>query len=76
MKKDKDIDEMRSEYKREDLGKGVRGKFLDEYEESHNLVLLKPEIAKIFPTEESVNAALMSLIKLAKASVEMAKDES
>jgi len=74
MKKDKDIDEMRSEYKREDLGKGVRGKFLDEYEESHNLVLLKPEIAKVFPTEESVNAALMSLIKLAKASVEMTKD--
>ncbi len=70
----KDIDEMRSEYKREDLGKGVRGKFLDEYEESHNLVLLKPEIAKVFPTEESVNAALMSLIKLAKASVEMTKD--
>ena len=74
MKKDKDIDEMRSEYKREDLGPGVRGKFLKDYEESHNLVLLKPEIAKVFPTEESVNEALMSLIKLAKASVELAKD--
>jgi len=55
---------------------GVRGKFFDEYEESHNLVLLKPEIAKVFLTEEFVNAALMSLIKLAKASVKMTKDVS
>ena len=38
--------------------------------------MLKPEIAKVFPTEESVNAALMSLIKLAKASVGIAKDLS
>ena len=70
MKKDKDIDEMRSEYTRENLGPGVRGKYLNEYKESHNLVLLKPEIAKVFPTEEAVNEALLSLIKLAKASVE------
>ena len=70
MKKDKDIDEMRSEYTREDLGSGIRGKYLNEYKESHNLVLLKPEIAKVFPTEEAVNEALLSLIKLAKASVE------
>jgi len=76
MKKDKDNDEMRSEYKREDLGHGVRGKYYKEYEKSHNLVLLKPEIAKVFPTEEAVNEALLSLIKLAKASVKLSKDVS
>lgn len=66
MKKVKVKDEMRSEYKRNDLGTGVRGKYYEEYQESHNVVLLNPEVAKSFPTEESVNEALMSLIRITK----------
>ncbi len=62
MKKVKDQDEMRSEYKREDLGIGVRRKYYDEYKDGHNLVLLKPEVAKVFPSEEAVNEALLSLM--------------
>jgi len=62
-------DKMRSEYQREDLGVGVRGKYYEAYKESHNLVLLKPEVAKAFPNEEAVNEALLSLFKLAQASV-------
>jgi len=69
MKKVKNNDEMRSEYKREDLGAGVRGKYYKAYKKSHNLVLLKPKVAKAFPTEEAVNEALLSLIKVAQASV-------
>lgn len=61
-------DEIRSEYKREDLGVGVRGKYYQSYIESHNLVLLKPEVAEAFPSEEAVNDALLSLIRIAKAS--------
>jgi hypothetical protein len=61
-------DDMRSEYKREDLGVGVRGKYYQSYIESHNLVLLKPEVAEAFPSEEAVNDALLSLIRIAKAS--------
>jgi len=53
---------MRPEYKSEDLGAGVRGKYYEAYKESHNVVLLKPEVAKAFPTEDAVNEALMSLI--------------
>ena len=69
MKKAKSKDnEMRSEYKREDLGVGVRGKYYQSYIESHNLVLLKPEVAEAFPSEEAVNDALLSLIRIAKAS--------
>ncbi|RKT43359.1 hypothetical protein [Thiocapsa rosea] len=69
MKKAKvEDDDMRSEYKREDLGVGVRGKYYDSYVESHNLVLLRPEVAEAFPTEEAVNDALLSLIRIAKAS--------
>jgi len=61
-------DEMRPEYKREDLGKGVRGKHYQSYTESHNLVLLRPEVAEAFPSEEVVNEALLSLIRIARAS--------
>lgn len=69
MKKAKSKDaEIRSEYKREDLGVGVRGKYYQSYIESHNLVLLKPEVAEAFPSEEAVNDALLSLIRIAKAS--------
>jgi outer membrane protein assembly factor BamD (BamD/ComL family) len=73
MKKIKKKDEIRSEYKRKDLGVGVRGKYYEAYQESHNVVLLKPEVAKAFPTEEAVNEALMSLIRVAKTSMGLTK---
>ena len=73
MKKVKDEDEMRSEYKREDLGVGVRGKYYEAYKADHNLVLLKPEVAKAFPSEDAVNEALLSLIKIAQASTGLTK---
>lgn len=57
-----DPDEIRPEYRREDLGPGVRGKYLDAYRRGTNLVLLSPDVAKAFPTDESVNTALRSLI--------------
>jgi hypothetical protein len=50
-------DEMRTSYKREDLGTGVRGKYY--------------EVAQVFQTEEAVNEALLSLIKLAQNSVNL-----
>jgi len=74
MKKVEEKDEMRSEYRREDLGKGVRGKYYEAYKEGHNLVLLKPEVAKAFPSEEAVNEALLSLIKIAQTSMSRTKD--
>ena len=68
MRKIKAFDELRPEYKREDLGQGVRGKYFEEYRKGTNLVLLSPDVAKVFPTEEAVNEALRSLISLAKKS--------
>lgn len=62
---------MRTEYKREDLGVGVRGKYYEAYKKSHNFVFLKPEVAKVFPTEEAVNEALLSLIKVAQVSIDI-----
>jgi hypothetical protein len=62
-------DELRPEYRREDLGRGVRGKYLESYRSGINLVLLSPDVAEAFPTEEAVNDALRLLIRLAKRAV-------
>jgi len=56
---------LRKEYRREDLGRGVRGKYYREYIKGTNLVLLRPEVAQAFPTSEAVNDALQSLINVA-----------
>jgi hypothetical protein len=58
--------EMRPEYRRENLGKGVRGKYFARYEKGTNLVLLNEEVAKAFPTAEAVNEALSGLLELAR----------
>jgi len=68
MRKD-NSEEIRPEYRREDLGPGVRGKYLEAYRAGTNLVLLRPDVAKAFPTEEAVNDALRSLIDIAQKSV-------
>ena len=68
MNKAKASDELRPEYKREDLGKGIRGKYFEEYSKGTNLVLLSPDVAEVFATEEAVNEALRSLIRLAEKS--------
>jgi hypothetical protein len=68
MRKAKVSDELRAEYKREDLGVGVRGKYFAEYRNGTNLVLLSPDVARVFSTDESVNEALRSLIELAEKS--------
>lgn len=58
--------EMRSEYRREDLGKGTRGKYFARYEKGTNLVLLDEDVAKAFPTAVAVNEALSGLLALAR----------
>ncbi len=62
-------DELRPEYRREDLGHGVRGKYRHAYEEGTNLILLSPDVAAAFPTDDAVNEALRTLIDVAKRSV-------
>ena len=57
-------DEMRAEYRREDLGKGVRGKYFDRVSKGSNLVLLSDKVAKAFPNADAVNEALLGLLAL------------
>lgn len=68
MKKVKPVaaDELRPEYKREDFGSLVRGKYTARLKAASNVVVLKPEVAKAFPNADAVNDALMGLINLAK----------
>ena len=46
-------DNMRAEYRREELGKGVRGKYAARYSTGTNLVLLDDRVATAFPTAEA-----------------------
>lgn len=72
--KQADKDELRAEYKRSDFPGGLeRGKYAKRVRESSNIVVLKPEVAEAFPNEESVNNALLSLIKIAKKTTRRAK---
>lgn len=66
-------EELRPEYRREDLGIGVRGKYLEAYRKGTNLALLHPDVSKVFPTDESVNEALRSLIEIARKSIGQTK---
>ena len=49
-----------------DFSDRIRGKFAERYGEGSNVVVLSPDIAKVFPNSESVNAALRKLIELAE----------
>jgi len=76
MKKDRAPakDELRAEYKRADFPKGlVRGKYAKRMRESSNVVVLKPEVAEVFPNEDAVNNALLSLIELVQKTTRMTR---
>ena len=59
-------DELRPEYDLAKLKGGVRGKYAKRFRQGTNLVLLSPDVAEYFPDEQSVNAALRSLVGIAK----------
>lgn len=64
-------DELRSEYRREDFGPMVRGKYAARLKESSNIVVLDPEIAEAFPNTKAVNDALRGLLELARTSTRL-----
>ena len=60
------LDTLRAEYQRKDLGPGVRGKYLKQHAQGTNLVLLQPEVTKVFSTPAAVNEALLGLMQVAQ----------
>jgi len=66
MQKDPDVLE---EY---DFSKGVRGKYAKKYAEGTNVVVIEPDVAKVFPDHDSVNQALRSLVEIIRRQKKLA----
>jgi hypothetical protein len=48
-----------------DFRGGVRGKYVDRYRTGRNVVLLDPDVARVFADSKAVNQTLRALIDLA-----------
>ena len=57
----KEAVEMLDEY---DFSRGVVGKYAKQYAEGTNIVLLDPDVAKVFPDSEAVNQALRAIAQI------------
>ena len=56
-------EEMKEEY---DFSDGVRGKYAERFAKGTNIVVLEPDVAKMFPDSSSVNEALRALVRIAR----------
>lgn len=57
--------EPRAEYDLEALlPGGIQGKYVERYRSGNNLILLEPDVARAFPTQEAVNHALRLVMQL------------
>jgi hypothetical protein len=57
--------EMLPEY---DFRKGIRGKYAARYAKGTNIVLLEPDVARVFPSSKLVNETLRAVAKIAHRS--------
>ena len=61
MKKNKSArDQMRDDY---DFSRGERGKYARRYGQGTNIVVLEPDVAKVFSNSKAVNVSLRRLIR-------------
>ncbi len=60
-------DELRPEYDFASMKGGVRGKYVRRFREGTNIVLVQPEVAEAFPTEDAVNEALRGVLNTTRA---------
>ena len=60
MKSEKD--KSRDEYPENLIKSGVRGKYVKAYREGTNVVLIDPDLHKLFPDSEAVNRALREYV--------------
>jgi hypothetical protein len=66
-KKQIDKDEMLDEY---DFSAGVRGKYVGRLLKNQNVIVLEPDVAKVFTDSESVNLALRGLLPIIRHQAE------
>ena len=65
--KRKSASRLRSKHDIASLEDIVRSLYLRRYRAGTNLILLDPELAKAFPTEDAVNDALRSYLRMTKS---------
>ena len=59
-----------------DFSKGTRGKYAKRYAKGSNLVVLDPDLAKLFPDSKSVNEALRALAEVADRKAQLKRRRS
>ena len=50
------------------LGKGIRGKYYEQYQNGTNVVVIEPDLSKAFPNTKAVNDALREMLESRKQS--------
>ena len=60
-------DDLQPEYDFASMPGGVRGKYVARLRKGSNLVLLEPEIAAAFPSDDAVNEALRGVLNTTRA---------
>ena len=65
-----DADTLQSEY---DFSGAVRGVTAARYAEGTNVILLDPDVAKVFPNAKAVNEALRTLVRIRRKPVRARK---
>ena len=65
-KQDYDDYELREEYDLSQLPILPKGRYAPERREGKNLVVLDPELAQAFPTDDAVNEALRLVIRMSR----------
>jgi len=69
MKRGQRDPDMLDEY---DFSKAVQGKYATRYAEGTNVVVIDPDVAKVFPDHDSVNQALRSLVEIIRRQKKLA----
>ena len=59
----KSNDELEKEYDLKSLGEGMRGKYFEQYQKGTNVVVIDPELSKVFPNAKAVNNALRKVLE-------------
>ncbi len=60
-------DALKPEYDFASMKGGIRGKYYARYRSGSNVVLLQPDVAEAFPSEDAVNEALRGVLRTTRS---------
>lgn len=65
MRRERNKNRLRAEYDLESMPRGVRGRYAKAFRSGTNIAVLEDDVASAFPTDESVNRALRTILEVA-----------